>query len=162
MKLSQYAEMNSKVKLGFSKILFEKTEEAGKKIAVLYLDKPIDLVEGSRSLKDEGTGNTERMKAFDVEVVRIHSDDWDQADIDVDDTTGAGTCETDLRLDISNKMDVWLKSTSFAGFAAGKARERRGERVASIFNKMKEHETKAKFKQGAAASTAEPVATGGN
>ena len=162
MKLSQYAELNSKITLDFSKIVFEKTEEAGKKIAVLYLNKPIDMVEGSRSLKDEGTGNIERMKAFDVEVVRIHSDDWDEADIDVDDTTGAGTCKTELRLDVSNKMDVWLKSTSFAGFAAGKARERKGERVASIFNKMKDHETKAKFKNGAATNAAEPVAQGEN
>lgn len=157
MKLTQYAELNKSVKLSFDKIVIEATEKTGEKIAVLFLTKPIDMVEGSRSITDEGSGASERMKAYDVETVRVHSEDWEAANIDVDEATGKGTCECDLRLDVSNKMDVWLKSTSFAGWTAGKARERKSERVGSIFAKMKQRETKAVFKADTVGA-AEPVA----
>lgn len=124
----------------------ESAERDGSKIAVLQLDKPIPVVEGSQFVGDDASGDRERLKAYDVETVRVHQDDFDADGIDIDPETRKGTVKCDLRLDVANSGDVWLKAKSFAAFAREKAGERKSERQSGIVAKMQERRAKATFK----------------
>lgn len=145
-KLKDVVGLKSTTEFNVASFTVEVAERDGSKIAVLQLDKPIPVVEGSQFVGDDASGDRERLKAYDVESVRVHQDDFDAEGIDIDPETGKGTVKCDLRLDVANSGDVWLKSKSFAAFAREKAGERKSERQSGIVAKMQERRAKATFK----------------
>jgi hypothetical protein len=144
MKLSQFVADKAVTAFTFERMVLETTETNGEKIAVLYLTKTIPMVEGSMSVGDEATGDAvERLKAYDVETVRIHQSDFDASGVEVDEVTGKGSVKSDLRLDVSSKGDVWMKSQSFAAFRRSKNQERSQQRRSGLYKVMQERKAKS-------------------
>lgn len=148
-KLKEVIGLRSTTQFNVVSFSVEIAERDGSKIAVLQLDKPLAIVEGSQFVGDEANGDRERLKAYDVESVRVFERDFEAEGIDIDPETGKGTVKCDLRLDVANSGDVWLTSKSFASFAREKAGERKAERSSGIVAKMAERRTKAAFKGNA-------------
>lgn len=137
MKLTNYLANKSQTEFEVAKTEMEVTESNGEKIAVLHLKKPIPLVQGSMTATDDANGISERLEAYDVEVVRMHQRDFDAEGIEINED-GTGLVKTNLRLDVSNRGDVWLTSKSFNAFRREKSADRRNERRSGIVNKMQE------------------------
>lgn len=107
-----------------------------KKIAVLYLKEPIPTVEGSQIISDEEAGIREKVKAYDVETVRIHQDDFAAANVTINED-GSGSVKCDLILDVSKRTrEVWIKSISFARFRANQQVERNAAQNRAILGDM--------------------------
>lgn len=125
----------------------EKSETSGEITATLTLETPISIVTGSNSVLDDATGVTERLKAYDVDQVKIHQKNFDSEDVDIDPETRKGTvtCK-DLRLDVSSRLEVWLTKESFNKFKTDNRKERSGKRRSGILTAMHEKKTKTEFK----------------
>lgn len=137
MKLKNFLANKSQTEFEVVRTEMEVTESNGEKIAVLHLKKPLSIVQGSMTVSDEATGSSERLEAYDVEVVRMHERDFDAEGIDINED-GTGFVKTNLRLDVSNRGDVWLTSKSFNAFRREKAGERASTRRSGIVTKMQE------------------------
>lgn len=138
MKLAEFLKDKTLVDVKITRVSVELTENNGEKIAVLSLSEPIPLVEGSRFIVDDDNKEQERMKAYDVETLRVHERDMEAEGIEINED-GTGFIKADkLRLDVSNSGDVWVTSKSFRAFVTEKRNERRNERTSGIISKMKE------------------------
>jgi len=137
MKLKNFLADKSQTELEVARTEMEVTESNGEKIAVLHLKKPIPIVQGSMTVNDDATGTSERLEAYDVEIVRMHERDFDVEGVEINED-GTGTVKTNLRLDVSNRGDVWLTSKSFNAFRRERAQDRRNERRSGIVTRMQE------------------------
>jgi hypothetical protein len=160
MKLAQFVAEKGVTEFTFERLVLETTEQNGEKIAVLYLTKPIPMVEGSLLVGDEAVGeSTERLKAYDVETIRIHQTDFEASGVEVDEKTGKGSVKTDLRLDVSGKGDVWIRSQSFAQFKRSKNLERSQNRRSGLYKVMQERKAKSQLPADVNAGQPESVAS---
>lgn len=144
MKLTNFLANKAQTEFEVMRVEQEVTESNGEKIAVLYLKNPIPIVDGSMSISDDA-GAQERLQAYDVTTVRIHQRDFEAEGIDIKED-GTGTVKTDLRLDVSNRGDVWLTSKSFNTFRREKAQDRRAERRSGITAQMQARKANALLK----------------
>lgn len=157
MKLTNFLANKSQTEFEVIRTDMEVTESNGEKIAVLHLKKPIPIVQGSMTVSDDTTGASERLEAYDVEVIRIHQRDFDDEGIDIADD-GTGTVKTNLRLDVSNRGDVWLTSKSFNAFRRERAQDRRSDRRSGILSKMNERKASKALKDVSVEGKPEAVA----
>lgn len=146
MKLGQFLADKAVTEFEVVGTTYEVAESNGEKIAVLRLKNPIPMVEGSQSVSDDATNASERLTAWDVETVRVYQRDFDADGIDINED-GTGTVKTNLRLDVSNRGDVWLTSKSFAQFGREKRQENRNNRRSGILSKMNERKAQAILKK---------------
>ena len=113
-------------------------ESTGEKIALLYLETPIPIVEGSQKVKDDATGESVRIEAYDVEVVRVFARDQNADGIDIDPVTGKGTVACDLQLDVTQAGDVILTSESLAAWGRKQQKAKSGGGVLARIRARKE------------------------
>lgn len=115
------------VNIDFQVVAVESTapDKDGKtqKIVVLKLYDPIPYVRGSQKIAMED-GTLKTLELNDVDEIKVIQEDAasESFDMVIDEATGetTGTFKgSDLLLDISKNMEVWLRKTSFA--SAGKA-----------------------------------------
>lgn len=162
MKLKQYLADKAQTEFEVVRVDHKVAETTGEKIAVLWLAKPIPIVQGTQTITDDATNESARIEAYEVESVRIYERDFDAEGIDINED-GTGQVKTDLMLDVSSAGDVWLTSKSFAAFGREKRQENRGKRNSGILTKMQERKASATFKgETGGATTEKPEAVAGN
>lgn len=126
--------------LNFVNIRSEKASD-GTMIAILELAEPKEEVIGSQTYDDNGT--TRNYKAYDVEEVRVHEDDFvDGFEFDENGTTGTYN-GAELEFDVAKNGRVWLVTEKFSQAGNRMRREGRNNRVQEIINRQKEREAKA-------------------
>lgn len=155
-KFSEILGNRAKVDLEFVDIQEDETA-GGLAYVKLILKNPIPLVTGGKR-RDNTSGETIGLEAADVEVVSINPDALKV----IDELEEAGTAvfswvdgmegkagkliTSDLRLDVSNNLDVWVVKESFAAWAKGQRDSRNQKRNTGLMNKMNEAKAKRTLK----------------
>ncbi len=152
-KLSDILGAKKGVDLEFIDLVVDETN-GGEPLVRLTLKNPLGAVTG-RMISDNVSGQRARLTATDVEVVSIGKDalnaieDMEKAGEtvftwDVEGKSGKMTCN--LKLDVSNALEVWVVTESFAKFGANRRRDIREQRTSALIKKINDDKTKKEFK----------------
>src|SRR6478736_1972789 len=137
MKLTDFLKDKKQSELDIASVEVQFSEQNNDRIAILHLATPLAVVTGSQIITDDGTGAAERVQAFDVEQVKVHETDLEDAGFEMD-ADGSGLYSGDLRLDVSKRTgEVWLRSESFASSARTMRNENTNKRSSGMLEKIK-------------------------
>lgn len=112
------------------------TDSNGGMIAIVTLDNPIEEVLGSQTIEFENQRFP--LKANDVEVVKIHEDEFDELDESITVNEANGTLSykgSKAILDVAKSdKGVWLKRQSFANQGNAYRGQLQRERAGKLLN----------------------------
>lgn len=152
-KLSEIIGNKKGVELEFVDMIIDESQRDGSPIVHLMLKTPIAAVFGRR-VTDNVSGESVTLEANDVERVSIGKEALDY--IEQKEAEGvqfftwteegkAGTLKCDLKLDVSQQLDVYVVKTSFSQFGRQQRTARQQQQRSNLINKVNEQKTRRAF-----------------
>lgn len=151
--LLEMVKERTRVDIEFSDIIAETTND-GTTVLRLALNKPIDHVVGGLATDRRGGGRSVQLEAFDVAYVRIGTEGLDKINQLIDEGKSpftwteegkSGTLNTaELKLDVSQRLEVWVVATSLAAFGA--QNRGGGNRIDSIAKQIADFKAQKEMK----------------
>lgn len=150
-RLSEIMKSTNRIDLEFVDLIQDEASRDGSPIVKLILAKPIPIVYG-RNIVDNASGQTVKLEASDVDMISIGKEGLDvidalEAEAEKNGTPPvftwkvegkSGTLKCNLKLDVSQSLDVWVVKTSLRQFGINSRNTRRAERNSALAVEMQE------------------------
>lgn len=141
-KLSAALKDRAVTEIVVSKVEIEPASD-GKRIAVLTLKNPLEEVRGSQRIPDPASeGQLVVMTAYDVSVVKVREELFDE--IETENPDGTGKIKSNFRLDVAKRSgDVWLTKEPFTAVGARGRNDRQAATNARIADSIRQRRMKS-------------------
>lgn len=127
------------------KVISGANAEEGKELSFylrLQLEKPIEVIKGSKMLFDPNNSTKVPQSAFDVEYINVYADKLEKYSEEFTDLVQgengsfSGTYSGDMFFDVASSDEVWLTDVKFSKLSSEYGKERRLQRVKSITDRL--------------------------